>query len=372
MTSPKPALDDNKILVAMSGGVDSSLAAALLAEQGLTVVGLNLQLSNRSRTAAGGCDDREDAGRVAGQLGLTLHIENIAERFEEVVVRRFVDEYLSGKTPSPCVHCNRNLKLATLHRLADRFGARWLATGHYARTAFDLKTGRFNLLRGLDRQKDQSYFLSRLRQNDLERVRFPLGELTKEEVRQKARELGLPVADRIESQELCFVDDDRYREFVRRQAAGKIRPGEITDIDGQVLGSHQGIIDFTIGQRKGLGIATGSPQYVVAIDAPNARIIIGDQTDLLSGGLICERMNWIVPPELIADRPLLCRIRSKHRGAVCRIAPEDADFSSGRIVIRFDEPQSAVAPGQAAVLYEADRVVGGGWIAEPLKGDRPC
>jgi tRNA-specific 2-thiouridylase len=358
-----------RIVVAMSGGVDSSVAAARLAREGHDVIGLSMQLYDHSgRTDGdgqgeirfGSCctiDDLYDARRVAHTLGIPHYIVNFERRFEERVVSDFVREYASGRTPIPCVHCNGDLKFASLVERAEAFEAEAVATGHYARVERDEPTGEYRLLRGVDAAKDQSYFLFTLTQAQLARARFPVGDLDKPAVRDEARRLGLSVADKHDSHEICFVASGEHPEFVERRA-GAVPAGVIRDRSGRVLGRHEGVHRFTIGQRKGLGLSSPIPLYVVDIDAEEAAITVGPRDALERDTFTASRVNWIAGTVPAGPVRAGVRIRYRHRDAAATIAPIDGD----RVTVRFDEPQSAVTPGQAAVFYQGDVVLGGGWI----------
>jgi tRNA-uridine 2-sulfurtransferase len=363
------------IAVAMSGGVDSSAAAALLRDQGESIVGLSMQLWNQRRkigsdgemespeaevTRTGRCcslDDIWDARRVATHLGVPFYVLNLEGQFEQTVVAPFVSSYLRGETPSPCILCNNFVKF---HHLVDRaaaIGADRVATGHYARVRFDETLGRWLLLRGKDRNKDQSYFLFGLTQNQLSRTVFPLGELTKPEVREIARRAGLPTYDKAESQEICFVQGKSYADFVETYAGlDATSPGPIVDSNGEVLGQHSGIHNFTIGQRKGL-VAAGRPQYVVKIDPEFHRVVIGENDALGQTRFTVRDVNWIAIETL--TEPIRCEVQIRNR-----FEPRSATVSleDGQVVVEFDQPQRAVTPGQGAVFYWEDVVVGGGWI----------
>jgi tRNA-specific 2-thiouridylase len=358
---------DPVILVALSGGVDSAVAAALLQREGRRVVGAKFRFVPAIET--GEPPDVLDARRIADHLGIALHVLDLADLFRARVIGRFTGEYLAGRTPSPCLYCNREMKFAALRRLADEIGADAVATGHYARREIDPAAGRPLLRCGVDRRKDQSYFLALLAPDDLERAEFPLGTWTKDRVRALARDLTLPVAEKAESQELCFVPGDDYRGFLAAHAPEAARPGEIVDGAGRVVGRHPGIAGYTIGQRRGLGVAAGRALYVVAIDAARARVVVGDADDLFADGLVAQEWNWLVDPAGLADREaagaVRCRIRYKHPGVAARVSVGLA----GEVTVRFAERQRAVTPGQAAVLYDGDRVLGGGWIARAFRGE---
>ena len=350
-----------RIVVAMSGGVDSSVAAALLAGEGRDVVGLSMQLyDQRGDQAFGSCctlDDLRDAGRVADAIGIPHYILNFEKQFQETVVSNFVREYAAGRTPLPCAHCNSDLKFATLLDRARGLGAEHVATGHYARVGRSAG-GRWLLKRSADSAKDQSYFLFSLTQAQLARAVFPVGELNKADVRAQARRLGLNVADKPDSQEICFVRDGDYASFVATQAPAVAREGAIVDRRGDVLGSHSGVHRFTVGQRKGLGLSSSVPLYVLKIEAESGRVTVGSRDALDETALTASGVNWVSINAPSGWVPVAARIRHRHRAAPARVrAIED-----GRAECIFDEPQSAVTPGQAVVFYDGDVVVGGGWI----------
>jgi tRNA-specific 2-thiouridylase len=350
-----------RIVVAMSGGVDSSVAAALLARDGHDVVGLSMQLYDQSNgeITFGSCctlDDLYDARRVAAAIGIPHYIVNLERTFEEHVISDFVREYAAGRTPIPCVHCNGDLKFASLVERAAGFGAEAVATGHYAQVDFDEAAQRYRLRRGADAQKDQSYFLFTLSQAQLARARFPVGHLDKAEVREEARRLGLRVASKKDSQEICFVPSGEHPDFVGRRAA--LPGGAIRDREGHELGRHDGVHRFTIGQRKGLGLSTGVPLYVVDIDAGTADVTVGPKSELERDALTASRVNWISGAVPASPIRALARIRYRHREAPATITPLDGD--GARVV--FDAPQSAITPGQAVVFYDGEVCLGGGWI----------
>lgn len=368
-------MPDELIAVAMSGGVDSSTVAALLARQGLRVVGLTMQLWNQRRLpeiagqgTAGRCcslDDVYDARAVAAHLGIPYYVVNFEERFERQVVKPFIEEYLAGRTPIPCTLCNNFIKFDEFLELAAGVGASRIATGHYARIRRDPETGRYQLLKGVDEAKDQSYFLFGLTQEQLARTLFPLGGYTKAEVRALARELGLPVAGKGESQEICFVPNGDYAAFIEAyfRERGLEPPrakGEIVTREGTVLGEHGGVHRFTVGQRKGLGVAVGEPLYVIATEPASQRVVVGRADELLRRRLEACEVNWVSIPGLEAPRRAEVRIRHKHVAAPATLYPT---AEPGRVEVIFDEPQRAVTPGQAAVFYEGELVLGGGWIA---------
>ena len=345
----------------MSGGVDSSVAAALLAREGHEVIGLSMQLYDQQQGEIrfGSCctlDDLYDARRVARAIGIPHYIVNFERRFEEHVVSDFVREYAAGRTPIPCVHCNGDLKFASLVERGEGFGAEAVATGHYAQIDRDAVTRRYRLKRGVDAGKDQSYFLFTLTQAQLARAQFPIGALDKPAVREEARRLGLSVAEKPDSQEICFVAAGDHADFVQKRAG--LPAGIVRDQDGRVLARHDGVHRFTIGQRKGLGVSSTIPLYVVDIDADAAAVTVGPRQALERTTLTASRVNWIdghAPAGSIRAR---ARIRYRHREAPATISP----IAEARVQVTFDEPQSAITPGQAMVLYDGDYVLGGGWI----------
>jgi tRNA-specific 2-thiouridylase len=360
----------------MSGGVDSSTVAAMLAREGGTVVGLTLQLWDQTRLAgkhgipdapkAGRCcslDDVYDARRVAEHLGIPYYVVNQQERFERDVVRPFVTEYLAGRTPIPCSLCNNHLKFDQLLKTAQSIGADRIATGHYAVNEFDPKRNRWILKRAVDPAKDQTYFLFGLTQEQLAATLFPLGRLTKPEVREIARQHGLALAEKPDSQEICFIPGGDYKQFLTAylEEQGLSLPetaGELTDSSGQLLGRHEGIFNFTVGQRKGLGVSSPSPLYVLNIDPASHRVTVGADEELATRTLRARDLNWISNPSLCGPMRVKIKIRHRHEPAWATLEPAGTD----EVLAFFDVPQRAVTPGQSAVFYDGDEVVGGGWI----------
>jgi tRNA-specific 2-thiouridylase len=356
-----------RIVVGMSGGVDSSVAAALLVEQGYDVVGITMRVApsptgEATASRFGSCcgtEATDDAREVARALGIRHYLLNMEDEFEQKVIGNFVAAYGAGRTPVPCVACNSELKFGSLLGRARAWDAAAVATGHYARIARDSATGRHLLLRAADPRKDQTDFLWPLSQAQLAAARFPVGALTKDEVRATARRLGLVTADKPESQEICFVPDDDYRGYLRRRAPGMFQPGAIVDRRGSVVGTHAGIAAYTVGQRRGLGLASGRPLYVVDLDAERNTVRVGDAADLDSDRLLAEAVNFIAcEPPRTALR-VEAKIRHSHRPAAATVRA----LEEGRAQVVFDTPQRAASPGQSVVFYDGDVVVGGGIIA---------
>jgi len=357
-----------RVVVAMSGGVDSSVAAALLVEAGYEVVGLTMEIwpeetrddiSHKAGCCSLGAVD--DARAVAATLQIPYYVMNLRERFHTEVIDYFTSSYLSGRTPNPCIACNRKVKFDTLLRRARALGAAKLATGHYARVVHE--GGRYRLLRGVDRAKDQSYQLYTLGQEQLAHILLPLGTWTKAEVRQKAREWGLPVAEKPESQEICFVADGDYRRFLRDWAPQAFRPGPIVDRQGRVLGQHQGLPGYTVGQRKGLGIAWSEPLYVLEVDPARNRLVVGPAEELGARGLLAEEVHYVQgePP----SGPVRVTAKIRYQAADAPALLEPGEGRTARLT--FDEPLRDITPGQAVVFYQGEEVLGGGTIAQVLK-----
>ena len=351
-----------RIVVAMSGGVDSSVAAALLAEEGHDVVGLSMQLYDQQEGQAsfGSCcslDDLHDARRVAAAIGIPHYVVNFERQFQEHVIGNFVREYAAGRTPLPCARCNSDLKFATLVERAHGLDAPVVATGHYAQVDRDPASRRWRLRRGADAARDQSYFLFSLTQEQLAAAAFPVGALDKPAVRQYARERHLPVADKPDSQEICFVPDHDYASFVAKREPAVRRPGTIVNQEGVVIGLHEGVHRYTVGQRKGLGLSSPAPLYVLELRAGDAAVVVGPRDALQRTTLTASEVNWIAE-EPAGARRVQAQIRHRHPAAPAAVEA----LEPGRARVTFDEPQTAITPGQAVVFYDGDRVVGGGWI----------
>jgi tRNA-specific 2-thiouridylase len=359
----------------MSGGVDSSVVAGLMARSGTRVVGLTMQLWNQRRLpelqtgdTTGRCcslDDVYDARSVAQRIGIPFYVLNFEARFEDQVVKPFIRDYLEGRTPIPCTLCNNFVKFDQFIDMAEGVGASRIATGHYARIDFNADSGRWEMRRGVDTSKDQTYFLFGLTQQQLSRTLFPLGAFTKPQVREMAREMAIPVAEKNDSQEICFVPNGDYAAFIqayfREQGIdGSTTRGEIVNREGKVLGEHAGVHNFTVGQRKGIGIAAREPLYVIETDPATQRVIVGGTDDLLCSRLTARGFNWVSTAAGGGSMRVEVKIRNKHSAAPATL---ECRSDASEVDIVFDEPQRAVTPGQAAVAYQGDLVIGGGWIS---------
>ena len=350
-------------MVAMSGGVDSATTAALLKKEGHEVIGVTMQLWDYG-DAEGGCcsvDEVRDARRVADQIGIPHYVVNYMDKFKEFIVEDFINKYMDGKTPSPCVLCNEYMKFEFLMKRSLELDADFLATGHYARVVLDKDSGNYYLQKALDSNKDQSYFLFTLKQKELSRVMFPLGDKTKQEVRKLAQTFNLKVANKPDSQGICFITGNSYKDFLKDHTAASNTAGEIVDTDGNIIGKHDGIFSYTIGQRRGLGIAKGKPQYVVRIDPKSNRIVVGSEKDIYSKSLFVNNLTWVNNISEI-EMKISAKIRYRHKENEASLVLKNQNEA----VVNFTEPQRAITPGQAIVFYKESEVLGGGWINEVL------
>jgi tRNA-specific 2-thiouridylase len=358
-----------RVVVAMSGGVDSSLTAFLLKEMGYDVIGASMRIwkEEEGNTHLFGCcgaADVEDARRVAQQLGIPFYVFNLQEEFEKEIIQYFCVEYGKGRTPNPCILCNERVKFGSLLKKALELEAAYLSTGHYARLEFEEGAGRYVLKKGVDRIKDQSYVLFSLSQDQLQYLLFPLGHYRKEEVRRKAFQLGLRVHDKPESQEVCFISGTSYHPFLQKRLKETIEPGPIIDREGNFLGRHKGVPFYTIGQRRGLRLAKGKPLYVIGIDPKKNAITVGEERDVYGKAFVVESLNWILSQESSSPFSAEVKIRYNHQGSEALLFPR----GESEMEVRFKVPQKAITPGQAAVFYRGETVLGGGWIKEVLRG----
>lgn len=358
-------MSSKKVMLGMSGGVDSSVAAAILLQQGYEVIGVTLQiwqdLDEEAKKSEGGCCSLsavDDARRVANKLGIPYYVLNFKDIFNKTVIEYFKEEYFKGRTPNPCIACNRHVKWQAMLDKAVSMGIDYIATGHYAKVMQDATTGRFILKKSVTDKKDQTYALYNLTQNQLSRTLMPVGDYSKDRIREIAKELGLGVAAKPDSQEICFIQDNDYGRYLSQNTDKKILPGKFVDTKGNVLGTHKGIVHYTVGQRKGLGITFGKPMFVVAIDAKNNRVILGDDKEVFSDTLTASDLNFIAVEKPSEGMRVSAKIRysAKEAPATVHVLSED------KVQVVFDEPQRAITPGQSVVFYNGDVVVGGGTI----------
>ncbi len=358
-------MSKGKVMLGMSGGVDSSAAAAVLLEQGYDVVGVTLQIwpdqgEERQKTEGGCCSLSavDDARRVADRLGIPYYVLNFKDIFQQKVINYFNHEYIMGRTPNPCIACNRFVKFEAMLQKAISMEMDYVATGHYARIAYDQASGRYLLKKSVTSAKDQTYALYTMTQEQLARTLFPIGDFTKDKVRELAKNIGLSVATKPDSQEICFVEDNDYGRYISENTDADIKPGCFVDRDGKKLGMHKGIIHYTVGQRKGLGIAFGKPMFVVAINPQDNTVVLGDEREVFSPELTASDVNYISISELKDEMRVSAKIRYSAREAAAVIRP----LQDGRVSVLFDEPQRAITPGQSVVFYDGDVIVGGGII----------
>ncbi|RKD27922.1 tRNA (5-methylaminomethyl-2-thiouridylate)-methyltransferase [Caminicella sporogenes DSM 14501] len=365
------ALDKNKVVVGMSGGVDSSVAAYLLKKQGYEVIGVMMKIWQEpseeyieSEDGCCGLSAADDARRVANKIGIPFYVVNFKSVFKEKVINYFIDEYLKGRTPNPCIACNRYIKFEELLKKAHSLGAYYVATGHYARIIYDDEKKRYLIKKSSAEMKDQTYTLYNLKQEQLKHILMPLGEYTsKEEIRKIAEEIGLDVANKPDSQEICFVPDNDYGNFIEENIENKIEPGDFVDTKGNVLGKHKGIIHYTIGQRKGLGLSLGKPAYVINIIPEKNQVVIGENKDVFSFKLIAQDVNFISVDKLTKPLKVQAKIRYSAKPAEAVVKPLEKD----KVIVEFENPQRAITPGQAVVFYDGDILVGGGIIEKAVK-----
>jgi tRNA-specific 2-thiouridylase len=356
-----------RVVVAMSGGVDSSIAAYLLKEEGYEVIGASICIGIKERDGRDavrccGLSDIEDARRVALQLGISFYIFHLEEVFAREIIQYFCEEYRRGRTPNPCILCNERIKFGSFWEKAQEFEADYISTGHYARLEFDEEADRYILKKGVDQKKDQSYVLFSLTQEQLRRILFPLGNYRKEEVRRKALQLDLPVHDKPESQEICFIRESSYHPFLQERLKEPIEPGAIVDKKGVVLGKHQGIPFYTIGQRRGLNLAKGKPLYVIGIDREKNVLIVGEREEVYGNTFIVNSVNWITSQITTSPFSANVKIRYNHPGSEAVLSMK----RDHEVEVKFKVPQKAITPGQAAVFYDGETVLGGGWIKKVL------
>lgn len=358
-------MSKGKVMLGMSGGVDSSAAAAILLKQGYDVIGVTLQIwpdkPEEIKKAEGGCCSLtavDDARRVAGKLGIPYYVLNFKDIFQQKVIDYFKDEYIRGRTPNPCIACNRFVKFEAMLSKAVSMGMDYVATGHYARINYDESIGRYLLKKSVTDAKDQTYALYTMTQEQLAKTLFPIGDFTKDKVRKLAKEIGLSVASKPDSQEICFVDDNDYGRYISENTDVNIKPGWFVDSDGNKLGRHRGIIHYTIGQRKGLGVSFGKPMFVLALHPEDNTVVLGDENEVFSASLTAYDVNYISIEELKDEMSVSAKIRYSANKAAAYISP----LPDNRVRVSFDEPQRAITPGQSVVFYQGDIVVGGGVI----------
>ena len=358
-------MDKKKVMLGMSGGVDSSVAAAILLEKGYDVIGVTMQLwqdkDEERQKREGGCCSLsavDDARRVAYKLGIPYYVLNFKDVFEDKVINYFKEEYFKGKTPNPCIACNRHVKFDAMLKKAEAMGIDYVATGHYAKIEYDQSMKRYLLKKSATDKKDQTYALYNLNQEQLSKTLMPIGDFSKDKVREIAKDIGLAVASKPDSQEICFVEDNDYGRFIRENTDYKIIPGDFVDTKGNILGKHKGIVHYTVGQRKGLGIALGKPMFVVEIDVDKNRVVLGDDEEVFANSLIAEDLNFITIDKF--DSPI--RVKAKIRYSAKESDATVYPFEGGKAKVVFDSPVRAITPGQSVVFYDGDIVVGGGVI----------